>query len=200
MTWKGVLPLALAVLGLLPSRGTLAGQEGSFAFQIRGGGALPVGAFRSAEEGWEGRAGRGTSFGMGFTFPVLGPLGGYLGFGQRRFQCDDAVCPSGKYWTSTGFDVAARTVIGRSRIRLWTQAGLHTHRMEGRIRLDGKPHHLTSEGGAGFELGGGVLIQIGRRTSLSPGLWYGQGHVPFTGRASMQPRYLIMDLGLVMGF
>lgn len=194
---------ALVLAGLLtlaPTWETLSGQEGSFAFQVRAGADLPLGSFRTSEAGWQGKSGGGASLGMGFTFPVLGPLGGYLGFGQRRFACDGGVCPPEKTWTSTGFDVALRVVFGEDRVRLWAQGGLHTHRMEGRIGRAGAGHHLTSQGGGGFETGGGVLIQVGRRMSVAPGVRYGQGHVPFEGRASMELRYVVIDVGLVMGF
>ncbi len=195
--------LAILLVGLsslAPPSETLSGQEGSFAFQLRAGADLPLGSFRTAEAGWQGKSGGGASLGMGFTFPVVGPLGGYLGFGQRRFACDEEVCPPEKDWTSTGFDVALRVVLGEDRVRLWAQGGLHTHRMEGRIGGAGEGRHITSEGGGGFETGAGVLIQVGRRMSLAPGIRYGQGHVPFSGRASMQVRYVVMDVGLVMGF
>jgi hypothetical protein len=179
---------------------TLSGQEGSFAFLLRGGADVPLGSFRSHEAGWQGKSGGGASLGMGFAFPVYGPLGGYLGFGQRRFACDEEVCPPDKDWTSTGFDVALRVVFGEEGLRLWTQGGLHTHRMEGRIRVSERGHRITSEGGGGFEAGAGLLVRVGRRTSLAPGIRYGQGHVPFPGRASMQLRYVVLDVGLVMGF
>ena len=60
--------------------------------------------------------------------------------------------------------------------------------------------HIVSNPGLGWEAGGGVLISVGRRTSLSPGLRYGWGRVPFSGRGDMTLQYLILDLGVVLGF
>jgi hypothetical protein len=178
----------------------LASQEGTFAFQVRGGSSIPVLGFRSKDEGWEGKTGPGASFSMGFTIPLLTPLGGYLGFSQHRFGCDGNVCPDGRDWVSTGFDVALRVVMGGRRFRSWLQAGLHTHRVEGRVRLDGGVRSLVSQGGGGYEAGGGILVRIGDRMSLAPGLRYGDGNVPFSGRSSLRPRYVVLDLGLIVGF
>jgi len=81
------------------------------------------------------------------------------------------------------------------------QGGIHTHRMEGEV-LDagGDPKRITSDGGGGFEVGGGLLIAIGKRNSMSPAVRYGWGEVPFAGQRAMGLRYLILDLGLVLGF
>jgi hypothetical protein len=175
-------------------------QEGSFAFQIRGGGTLPILDFADDARGWEESAGPGTTLSMGFTFPLYRALGGYLGFGQHRFACDEDVCPEGKVLASTGFDVALRLVLGREWIRPWLQGGLHTHRMEARVRDEGGPRSLTSEGGGGYEVGAGLLVQVGERTSLSPGIRFGLGNVPFETRPNLALRFLVFDLGLVVGF
>jgi hypothetical protein len=49
-------------------------------------------------------------------------------------------------------------------------------------------------------VGGGVLIEMGERTSVSPGIRYGRGTIPFALRPNMKPEYLVVDLGLVVGF
>jgi len=178
----------------------LSGQEGPFAFQIRGGGIQPVASFKDAAEGWEEEAGRGPSLGMGFTFPLFSVVGGYLGFSQHRFACDENVCPEGKNWISTGFDVALRVVLGQRKVRSWVQGGIHTNRIEGRVRRGEGIQSLHSEGGAGFEVGGGLLLTVAERMSLSPGVRYGSGDVPFSEYPTMELRYLVFDLGLVVGF
>jgi len=178
----------------------LAGQEGSFSFQVRGGASIPVLAFRDEARGWEGRASQGTSFGMGFNVPFPGPTGGYFGFSQHRFRCDSTVCPEGESWVSTGLDVALRVVLGNRRIRPWLQGGLHTQHLEARMWEESEVVDVTSNRGFGFEAGGGLLVQIGTRMSLSPGLRFGSGTVPFSGYPSLRLRYLIADLGLILGF
>lgn len=176
-------------------------QEGSFAFELRGGLGVPVGSFRSGDGDWWGKGKLGPAFGMGFTFPAPGPFGLFLGFGQRHFGCNAPACPSGTDWVSTGFDVALRLVIGQNRIRPWLRGGIHTHLVEGKILATGSEGvGLQSEGGVGYEVGGGLLIAIGRRTSLSPGIRYGAGDVPFKGRSDLGLQYLMADLGLVVGF
>lgn len=175
-------------------------QEGAFAFQIRGGQAIPLGAFKDGLRGWEGETRPGASFGMGFTFPLYRDLGAYLGFSQHRFGCEEGVCPPGRDWASTGFDVAVRAVLGRERVRPWFQGGLHTHRVETRLRESGAVRRTTSVGGAGYEFGGGILVQIAERMSLSPGIRYGEGDAPFESRPDLNLRYWVVDLGLVVGF
>jgi hypothetical protein len=197
----GIPLLALGALfaPVLPT--PLQGQEGSFAFQLRGGGAFPIASFGSETAGWQGESGEGSSFGMGFTLPAPGPLGAFLGFSQHRFSCPEGVCSGGSKWIATGFDVALRQVLERWRVRPWFQGGLHTFRIEGDEADDGgEATPIVSDLGLGLEVGGGVLIGIGERTSLSPGLRYGWGRVPFPDREDMSLHYLILDLGLVLGF
>ena len=196
----GVLVLAL-ISSLGPGPGPLGAQEGAFAFEIRGGAAVPISSFRTGDEGWAGETRGGLSFGMGFTFPAPGPFGLFLGFGQRRFECAGDGCRKGSTWESTGFDVALRLVLGSRRIRPWLRGGLHTHRVEGQgFEGGGAALELKSEGGAGYEVGGGLLIAIGERTSLSPGFHYGSGSAPFPDRHDLRLEYFVADLGLVLGF
>jgi opacity protein-like surface antigen len=97
--------------------------------------------------------------------------------------------------------VALRLVLGQDRIRPWLRGGIHTHLVEGRIQDPGSGVlDIRSESGAGYEVGGGVLIAVGQRASLSPGFRYGFGDVPFKGRPDLGLRYLMADLGLVLGF
>lgn len=193
--------IVFCLLCMVGAPGVASSQEGAFAFQIHGGWGVPLGDFRQGEGGWQGKSGQGPDFSMGFTFPAPGPLGAYLGFGQRVFGCDDSVCPGGKRWTSTGFDVALRGVLGEGRFRTWFQGGLHTHRLEGRI-LDslGQPISVSSHGGGGVEVVAGALLSIGERTSLAPAVRYGWGRAPFPERPAMELQYLIVDVGILMGF
>ena len=186
--------------GLGVCSGTAAGQEGPYAFQIRGGGTLPVGAFHDDAQGWEEEAGKGPSLGMGFTFPLFRSVGGYLGFSQYRFACDEDVCPKGKDWISTGFDVALRMVLGGRKVRPWIQGGLTTPRIESQVLVDGQGRSLHSQGGLGFEVGGGILVKVGERMSFSPGVRYGSAGVPYLDHPTLELRYLVLDLGLVVGF
>jgi len=176
-------------------------QEGAFAFEARGGRVFPIRSFRGGEGEWAGKTGAGASFGMGFTFPFPGPFGIFLGFGQRRFGCRGAICADRAEWVSTGFDVALRLVLGDRRMRPWLKGGFHSHRFEVTLLGEGGvPIETHSEGGSGFEIGGGLLIAIAERMSLSPGIHYGFGEVPFPGRRALRLEYVVADLGLVLGF
>ena len=57
-----------------------------------------------------------------------------------------------------------------------------------------------SERGVGVEMGGGVLLAVGDRTSLSTGIRYGRLDVDFSKIGTLGMRYLSVDLGLVLGF
>lgn len=196
----GRVAVALLALGL--GSGPAWGQTGPFSFQLRGGGGLAVGAFRDGSVGWEGEAGGGPALAMGFTFPLPGPGDLVLGFSQLRFACDRSLCPAGRPWVSTGFDVALRSVWwwGQGAWGGWVQGGLHTHRMEGRIRGPGGGTRVTSGGGGGFEVGVGLLWRWYPRLYVGPGVRYGEGNVPFPSLGRMHPRYLVLDLGVSAGF
>jgi len=194
-------PLLLVfLLSLLWAVSPAGAQEGRFAFQIRGGGTVPLGDFRAEDRGWEGKTGSGPSFGMGFHIPLKGLLGAYLGFSQHRFGCQEEVCHRGKDWVSTGFDVGLRWVLGRHRIRPWFLVALHAPRVEGRLVEEGERVKRTSEGAGGLEAGGGIMIRIGEGTSLQPGVRYGRVDLPFPDQDPLELRYLVVDLGLVMSF
>ena len=203
---RGATPLRGWALGLALIWGItavpcqLSGQAGAYAFQIRGGVTQPLGDFLDESEGWEGKAGAGSSLAMGFTFPIDWYIGGLVGFGQHRFSCDTRVCPEEKAWISTGFDLAIRIAGKRGPVRPWIQGGFHSHRVQVTLLGDGLPREVNSEGGGGLEAGVGLLVQIGERASLSPGVRYGLGNVPFSSRPTLDLSFLVFDLGLVVGF
>ena len=196
--WLGIVPILL----LLLSAGFdgAEGQEGPYAFQIRGGITQPLGDFLDESVGWEEKGGAGPSLSMGFTFPLYWHIGGLVGFSEHRFSCDEDVCPEGKDWISTGFDIAIRIAGKRGPIRPWIQGGFHTHRIQVKILEEGSSRKLNSEGGGGLEAGLGLLVQVGERTSLSPGVRYGLGNVPFADHPTLDLRFLVFDVGLVIGF
>jgi hypothetical protein len=49
-------------------------------------------------------------------------------------------------------------------------------------------------------MGGGVLLAVGDRTSLSTGVRYGRVDVDFPKVGTLKMGYLGVDLGLVLGF
>ena len=82
----------------------------------------------------------------------------------------------------------------------WLQAGLHTHRIRSHLLEPESVRERRSEGGGGIEVGGGILIQIRERMSLSPGFRYGHAEAPYEDSPDLRLRYLVVDLGLVVGF
>jgi hypothetical protein len=44
------------------------------------------------------------------------------------------------------------------------------------------------------------LVALGEKTYLSPGARYVLGNVPFNRRPNLGLRFLVFDLGLVLGF
>lgn len=189
--------LVLGALSLGPD--SARGQEGGFTFQVGGGAAIPVGDFRS-REGWEGKTGAGMSFGMAFSFPLKGPLDLYLGFSQHRFHCSEGVCSGDEDFVATGFDAGLRLLLRREGVSPWLRATLHAPRVEAELVEEGRKVSRTSDGAAGLEVGGGVLIRVAQRLSLSPGIRFGMVDLPFPDRPALEPRYLVADLALVLGF
>ena len=101
---------------------------------------------------------------------------------------------------STGFDVALRMVLGRKRIWPWIQGGLHSALVEGEPVSSEGASPRVSDRGTGVEAGGGFLIAIGERSSLSAGGRYGRVDGVFPELGTLEMKYLVVDLGLVLGF
>jgi hypothetical protein len=52
----------------------------------------------------------------------------------------------------------------------------------------------------GFEVGAGVLIPVADRFGLSPGVRYGRVDLDLASCGVLRERYVVVDVGLVLGF
>ena len=58
----------------------------------------------------------------------------------------------------------------------------------------------VSERASGWEAGGGLAIVITRKIALNPGLRYAKMEPVFNSHGKLRMRYLVADLGILVGF
>ena len=57
-----------------------------------------------------------------------------------------------------------------------------------------------SDRGWGYEAGAGVLVPLGGPFLVNPGVRYGRSDSDFAARRTLETRYIIADIGLVLAF
>lgn len=192
-----ILAAVLATALAAPPR-PLRGQS-TFVLEARGGVTVPLGSFATGPGG--GRV-AGAPVG-GIQFGLLRGRRTYmtLGFAQARFDCTRDGCRS--RWVATQWDAGVRMEFATGSLVPWVRAGVVTPTVEHVPRVvDGGDNNAvgTSDRGWGGEAGAGVRIAVSERLSLSPGARFVAVDVGRGGDASLRMRYLIVDLGVVVGF
>lgn len=186
--------------GLLAFGAEAAAQISPLSVQLRVGGSVPVEEFRETTPEWPGGAGEGLSFGLDFSYAPRWWFVPYIGFSQMRFSCPAAGCGRETDLVSTGIDVGARIVFHPGRIAPWFRGGLISYRVEGTAPALVGAAEVVSDRSVGFEAGGGVAIRIRPNLVLAPGLRYAETSPDFDGLGPLSMRYLVADVGLVLGF
>lgn len=189
-----------ACAGLLAAGTGAAGQISPLSVEIRMGGSLPLEEFSETKAEWPGAAGEGFAFGLDFSYAPRWWLAPYVGFSQMRFSCSAGGCGRETDLISTGFDAGARVLFHPGRIAPWLRAGFITYRVEGLAPGLGGVEGVVSDRSVGFEAGAGVAIRIRPNLVLSPGVRYAGMSPGFDGLGSLTMRYLVADMGLVLGF
>lgn len=177
-----------------------AGQISPLTLELRMGGSVPLEEFRETKAEWPGAAGEGFSFGLDFSYAPRWWFAPYVGFSQMRFSCPAGGCGRETDLVSTGFDAGARIVLHPGRIAPWLRAGFLTYRVEGLAPGVGGTREVVSDRSAGFEAGAGVALRIRPNLVLSPGVRYARMSPGFDGLGPLTMRYLVADVGLVLGF
>ncbi|HEX8905369.1 MAG TPA: hypothetical protein VF771_11030 [Longimicrobiaceae bacterium] len=128
-----------------------------FAFEVRGGVAIPTGSFNDVAD-------PGYSLDGNATFYVVPRLGIYGGYHYVRFGASGS-----GHFNETGPEAGVRLEIPTPVIPIdpYVKAGVVWHKLE----LSGAGASDFSNSGAGFQLNGGVAIRMGP-VSLTPGLTY----------------------------
>ncbi len=200
-SFKRVVPV-LALAGLLfGDARTVGAQHSNLTFDSRLGLAVPMLGFADETEGWEGAASEGMTFGFSFGYEFWNRVILYAGFSQHRFGCPTQGCGLESDFVGTGFDIGSRILLRSSGMFVpWTRLGWITYSVEGDFQEGGERTSAVSERASGWEAGGGVAIVVTRKLALNPGVRYSTVSPDFHGRGELRMRYLVVDLGLLVGF
>ena len=152
----GILAVAAAALLAGPARAQLP-HVTPFAFEVRGGIAIPTGDFNDVADA-------GPSLDGNVTLYVMPMIGIYGGYHYTRFGSPG----SGRY-TETGPEAGVRLDIPTPLIPIdpYVKAGVVWNHLE----LAGEGASDFSSSSAGFQLNAGVALSLGP-VSLTPGLTY----------------------------
>lgn len=187
-------PLVMAAHLVLA--GPLAAQA-PLTVEARGGMLAPIGGFRTGPERG-GTLGAGASFGVQFALERSDGRHLYLGFSQHRVDCGDDGCGGEGLYVSTAWDGGLRWDLGSGASVPWIRLGVTIPRVE---RDRPAPDDAdVSELGFGGEAGFGVRFGIQGRFYLSPGVRFGAANAGLPDGTLLRMRYLVADMGVVVGF
>ena len=164
--------------------------------EARGGAAAPLGAFR------EGLASAAPTFGLHVVYRGGTGWGQYVGFSQHRFGCATGTCPLEEY-VLTAWDLGLVRTLGR---HAWLRAGLtagHTERQRapgGASAAGEEEIAQLSSLGVGAEVGAGLRLAVAERIGLGPAVRYGRLNTSYPGGGRLEMRWLVVDLGVAIGF
>lgn len=180
------------------------GQLSVVQMEVNGGASIPVAEF-AALDGWEGEASTDASFGVHFAL-TRGRLGYVVGFSEHRFRCPEAGCGVETDLVSTSWDIGIRVNLRTSGVVPWLRFGVVAALLEADLATVASPGVTAttvreeSDRRWGFEAGAGVLIPVATRFGLNPGVRYGKVDLDLASKGVLRERYLVVDLGLVLGF
>ena len=179
---------------LIPVRGDA--QISPLSLEARGGAWIPTSDLAGAT-GFEGEASPDVSFGVHFV--LRSALISYVvGFSEHRFGCDPLECGGAVDFVSTAWDLGLRVNLGRAGIVPWLSLGASAALYEAHVADGVAPE--SSDRGWGYEAGAGVLLPVGGRFALNPAVRYGRNDADFPSRGGLETRYIIADVGFVLGF
>ncbi len=176
---------------------------------LRGGAAIPTGAFAETGATAEDQVinGAKTGFGYGLDAGInLGPIGIYAGFDKIRFECAEGACsaPDSKL-KMQGVSAGVRLTLPLIPLmKPWVKAGVTFSELETQFGVASSTPQFSSERTPGYELGAGVDIPfLGGFFSLTPQVRYvGQKldykvpGVTSGDTATDKANYYTVDLGL----
>lgn len=158
--------------------------------EARGGGAVPKGSFRMPVAGADLSA--GTAAGVHFALRRGSRTYISLGFSQLRFDCAGPSC--GAAWVSTQWEAGVRVDLRSSGVVPWLRLGVVTPSVE---NVPGEPDAVRGWGG---DAGAGVRVPLTTRLFLSPGVRFTAAELGRSAGPDATMRFLVADLGLVVGF
>jgi hypothetical protein len=156
--------LALTMLLLLSLSGFAQESEKRFGFELNSGVSLATKKIDDAN------LNPGFGFEGTFHYRFMPHLGLYGGWGWNRFASDNSFAGAGVCFEETGyvFGMSFKHPMGNSKLSYYARVGglynhIETENAEGDIIND-------TQHGFGFQLAGGIDINLGKNWSLNPGL------------------------------
>lgn len=163
-----------------------------FALEARGGLTLPTSGLSSASGPDVGSA---VSFNVNATYSPLPGISLYGGLGRDAFDCGDG-CDLRGTGVDAGLRLSVPTLIPFP-LRPWVKTGLLAHHLRGE-RSGGGARLSESDLALGWELGGGVTLNLLPPLTLTPGLRY-RRLLPDLGPefgGARPASYLVLDMAL----
>jgi hypothetical protein len=189
---------------------TQAAHAQGLSVSMRGGGALPLGAFAEAQhtpDAYLSGAERGFGMGLDVGLSLGRSVQLVAGFDRVRFDCRTEQCAEDGRYTLGGASAAVKLSPFRTRMLApWIKGGVTFRELQGELG-GGAGRRLTTDRAPGYELGLGADIPLIAGVALSPQARYvGQSfkyRIP--GIESPAPTeqgvgVLSFDLGLSLGW
>ena len=82
----------------------------------------------------------------------------------------------------------------------WVSLGASAALLDAHVSTGNVVAREDSDRDWGYELGAGVLVPVGGPFLINPGVRYGRSDVDFDPRGTLETRYIIADVGLVLAF
>jgi len=176
------------------------GQISAFTVEGRVGAGVPIRDFSDPTAPWTGPAGEDVSLGIGFSFAPRWWIAPYGGFSQHRFACGARGCGTETDLITSGFDAGLRFRLLPGTPAPWIRIGMISYRVEASVPVEGGAREIVSDRAQGLEAGVGLLFQLRPGLLLAPGVRFARLNPFFEGPGSLPMRYLVADIGLILGF
>ncbi len=181
---------------LFPARAEA--QISPLLLEVRVGAWIPTSDLVGAQ-GFEAEASADVSFGVHFMLKS-GFITYAAGFSEHRFGCTQVQCGEAVDFVSTGWDLGVRVNLRQAGIIPWVSLGAVAAILDAHVETGGVVVKESSDLGWGYEVGAGVLVPVGGPFLINPGVRYGRSDADFTGRGTLETRYIVADVGLVLAF
>ena len=189
---------AIMLMGSLLNPSGGGAQITPLQWEARGGAWIPNADLVGAP-GFEGAASTDASFGVHFVLRS-GLISYVVGFSEHRFACTQTQCGEAVDFVSTAWDLGMRLNLRAAGIVPWVSLGASAALFDARVDTGDSVQREGSDRGWGYEAGAGFLIPVGGPFALNPGVRYGRSDVDFASRGTLETRYFIADVGLVLAF
>lgn len=186
----GALALALAAAAPLAAQPRVA-------FDVRGGVAAPLGSFKHGGD-LARSLDPGVSYALTLQIQRSASRYAFLGFSEHRFGCGEAAC-GGQDFVSTGWLLGTRLDLGSGASSPWVRLAMVFDRSEAGTMGTGTPERIVSDQSLGGEAGIGMTIATSKAT-ITPGLRYALHDARFPDVGLVKVRYLVVDVGVLLGF